>query len=137
MATIAEIMAGIETRLATISGLRVNDVSPGQIVPPCAIVGVPPIGDYNATMADGHWDVTPTVTVLTSSAMDRTGQLALASYADHSGDSSIRAAIDADQTLDGLVEYCFVKSFRPLGLEEVGVVGYYGGVFELEVAVGG
>jgi len=134
--TIAQIIAGIETRLLTISGLRTNDISPGQIEPPCAIVGVPPIDDYNATLSSYHWDVSPTITVFTSAAMDRAGQLALCDYADHTGTKSIRAAIDADKTLGGIVEYCVVKSFRPLGLQEVGVVGYYGGVFELDVAVG-
>lgn len=135
--TIEQIMQGIETALATISGLRVNDVSPGQIVPPCAIVGVPPIPDYNATLGSGFWEVQPAVTVLVSAAMDRAGQLALASYADHTGSNSIRAKLAANQTLGGLVDYCVVRSFRPFGLEEVGVIGYYGGVFTLDVSVTG
>lgn len=134
--TIANIMAGIETRLQTISGLRTNDVVPGQIVVPFAFVGVPEIPDYLATLGRGHWDITPTITVGVSTSMDRAGQIALAGYVDHSGTNSIPAAIDADKTLNNLVEYCVVKSFRPQAIE-IGQVIYYGGVFEVEVAASG
>jgi hypothetical protein len=132
--TIAEVMAGIETRLQTVNGLRTRDVSPDQIVPPCAIVGVPPI-DYLETFKQSTYTIRPTVTVFTSAALTRAGQIALAKYAEFDGSNSIFQAIRADQTLGGKVDYCVVLSFRPLGLEEVGIVGYYGGIFELEVSV--
>lgn len=135
--SIAAIMAGIETRLATITGLRVNDVSPGQITPPCAIVGVPEIPNYHGTFGRAKWQLEPTVTVFTSAAHDRAGQLMLAGYADHSGATSIAAAVEADKTLGGVVDDCIVVSFRPLGLDEVGQIGYYGGVFQLRVLAPG
>lgn len=134
--TVAQIMAGIETRLQTIVGLRTNDVVPGQTNPPYAWVGVPDIPDYFATFGRGHWDITPTVTLVVASSMDRAGQLALATYVDHTGTNSISAAIEADKTLNGLVEYCHVKSFRPTGIE-VGAMTYYGGIFEIEVGAQG
>lgn len=133
-ATIAEVMAGIETRLQTVNGLRTRDVSPDQIVPPCAIVGVPPI-DYLEVMGQSTYTIRPTITVFTSAAHNRAGQRLLAGYADFSGAGSILAAIQADQTLGGKADYCVVESFRPLGLEEVGIVGYFGGVFQLVVSV--
>ena len=135
--TIAQVMQGIETRLATISGLRVNDVKADQINPPAAIVGVPPIPSYHATMARGKFLVEPTVTVLVSAAYDRTGQLALASYADPTGATSVLSAIEGDRTLGGVVDDCIVIDFRPLGLEEVGLIGYYGGVFTLRAVATG
>jgi hypothetical protein len=130
--TIEQIMLGIETRLATISGLRVAEYAPDQINPPQAIVGVPPVPDYRRTFgAEGYLNIEPTVTVLVSAALDRTGQMKLASYTDKTGGQSIYAAIEADKTLGITGVECIVKSFEPLGLRDVGALGYYGGVFRL------
>ena len=129
--TIVGLMTGIEDALRTISGLRVAAYVADQINPPQAIVGVPPIPDYRTTFGRGIWRMEPTVTVLVSATLDRPGQLALASYADVTGDNSIPAALEADTTLNTAVCSCTVKSFRPLGLEQVGLLKYYGGVFTL------
>jgi hypothetical protein len=136
--TIEQIMDGLEARLATISGLRVSDVSPGQINPPCAVIGVPPITEYHATFGSGRMTLNDlTITVLVSATLDRVGQKSLASYANPAGATSIKAAVEADKTLGGVVDDCVVMSFRPLGIEEVGVIGYFGGVFQLRaIAIG-
>lgn len=136
--TIEQIMDGLETRLATISGLRVSDISPGQISPPCAIVGVPPVTNYHATFGSGRMTLDDiTVTVLVSAAVDRVGQKRLAGYANPTGSTSVKAAVEADKTLGGVVDDCIVVSFRPFGLDEVGVIGYFGGVFQLRaIAIG-
>lgn len=131
--TIVQVMDGLEARLDTIDGLRVRDVSPGQIAPPCAIVGVPDIPDYRLTMANGLVGVVFTITVLTSAAADRAGQKKLAGYADMTGSTSVRTAIEADKTLGGIVQDTLVDSFRRLGIEEVAAIGYFGGVFNLRV----
>lgn len=135
--TIGGLMAGIETALNTIPGLRVAAYIADQINPPQAIVGVPPIPNYRETFGRGVWSLAPTVTVLVSATLDRPGQLALAGYADVSGDHSIPAALEADLTLNSEVCACTVQSFRPLGLEQVGLLKYYGGVFTLAVTAKG
>lgn len=135
--TIEQVMLGIETRLATISGLRVTEYIADQINPPAAVVGVPEIDSYHATMGRGRFTISPTVTVFTSAAYDRVGQLKLASYANPTGSSSIVVAIEGDKTLGGVVDDCIVVSFRPLGLEEVGVIGFYGGEFTLQAIASG
>lgn len=135
--TIEQVMLGIETRLKTISGLRVTEYAADQINPPHAIVGVPPIPEYRTTMGRGYFTIEPTVTVLVSAALDRAGQLKLASYANVTGASSIPAAIEADRTLGGVVDECWVLSFEPLGMEDVGLIGYYGGVFQLRTVAKG
>lgn len=123
-------MDGIETRLLTISGLRVSDVSPSQISPPCAVVGVPPVEAYHVAMGSNRMALDFPVSVFVSAAApDRIGQKNLAGYANPSGATSIKAAIEGDKTLGGILDDCIVMSFRPLGLEEVGLIGYYGGVF--------
>lgn len=132
MATIRDVLLGIETRLQTIDGLRVTEYVPGQVNPPQAFPGVPPIERYHQTMGR-RLDIAPTVTVLVSAAVDRVGQLLLADFADLEGPKSVAAAIEADRSLGGVVGDCSVTSFQPLGLEEVGVLGYYGGVWTLRV----
>lgn len=135
--SVLQIMQGIEARLKTISGLRVTSYVADQINPPQAVVGVPPIESYRATMQRGRFVLQPQVYVFVSAVLDRVGQSQLAAFADVSGATSIPAAIEGDRTLGGLVEDCVVDSFRPLGMEEVGLIGYYGGVFELRVIAPG
>lgn len=131
--TIAQVMTGIATRLATIDGLRTtaDGTAPDQINPPQAIVGVPPIPQYHQSMAMGRFRLEVPVYLLVSAALDRTGQLQLAGFADPAGATSVRAVIEADRTLGRVVDDCVVQDFRPLGAEEVGAIGYYGGVFTL------
>lgn len=137
-ATLTAIMGGLRDRLATISGLRASDVSPGQINPPAAIVGVPSVPEYRSTMGRGVFTVEATVTVLVSAgAPTDQAQRDLATYADVTGVNSIPTAIEADRTLGGVVADCVVTAFRPLGLEEVGAIGYYGGVFTVLVVAPG
>ena len=135
--TVVQVMDGLEARLATIPGLRVSDVSPGQINPPCAVVGVPDIPDYRLTFSNGYAALTFTVTVFTSAALDRVGQKALAGYADFTGAGSVRTAIEGDKTLGGVAQDVTVDSFRPLGLEDVAAIGFFGGVFAVRVITTG
>lgn len=135
MAAIQAVMLGIETRLATIEGLRTSPIQPDQINPPSAIVGVPPVAEYQQAFGRGKYLIEPTITVLVSAAIDRVGQMALAEYAAITGLKSIPLAIRGDRTLNGSAEDAEVLSFRPLGLEEVGQIGYYGGLFALRCMV--
>ncbi len=135
--TILQVMEGIEARLATISGLRTSGIYPDQLNPPVAIVGVPPISSYHATMANGHFLIEPTVTVLVSAALDRVGQHALAEYANPTGLSSVKVAIEGDRTLGGVVDDCIVMSFQPIELETAGALVYYGGRFVLRAVASG
>lgn len=135
--TILQIMTGIEERLATIDGLRTAAYVADQINPPQAVIGVPPIPSYRLTMKRGLFQLEPQVFILVSAALDRIGQAALAGFANVTGPTSIPAAIEGDRTLGGIVDDCVVDSFRPLGWEEVGLIGYFGGVFGLRVIASG
>lgn len=130
--TIRQVLEGIEARLLTID-LRATAFVADNITPPAAVIGVPEVESYEEAFARGKYNLAPTITVLTSAALDRTGQLALADYATPAGPLSVFEAIQADRTLGGAAEDCRVDSFRPLGREEVGAIGYYGGVFTLTV----
>lgn len=135
--TIEGIMSGIETNLKTISGLRTAAYLADQINTPMAVVAVPDIPEYRGTFRRGKFTVDVSVHILVSASLDRAGQTLLASYADVSGSNSIPNAIEVDRTLGGAVDDCAVISFRTLRLEEVGVIGYYGGVFTVRVVARG
>jgi hypothetical protein len=135
--TLKAILLGVEARLATIAGLRTSAIVPEAISPPHALVGLPPIPTYRSTMSRGTYELDLTVTVLVSAGISRIGQMMLADYASVSGALSIPLAIEADRTLGGTVDDCVVTSFRPLGLDEVGVISYYGGVFNLKTLASG
>jgi hypothetical protein len=140
--SISDLMAGFATRLRTIEGLRCNEdgaIVPGQINPDEAIVGVPPIENYHAAFQRGTFTLEMPIWVLVSPAVDRVGQLRLADYASPDGPMSVRAALetpdspDGRKTLGGVVSDLMVVDFRPLGVEEVGAIGYFGGVWTVKV----
>jgi len=130
--TIRQILTAIEAQLATIPRLRTSDYAPGQIQPPHALVLCPPIPNYY-TGLDRRPILEVSVTVLVSDALDRVKQLELADYADPDSPTSIPKAIAANERLGGVVGQCQVTSFEPLGSEDVGLLGYYGGRFVLKV----
>jgi len=135
--TILQVMQAIESAIDNISGLRTTEFVKDQMSPPFAMVGVPEITDYHGAFKSGNMMISPKVYVFTSAVVDRIGQTRLSEFADPVGTKSIKAAIEADNTLGGVVSQIVVKSFRPLGAEEMGAMGYYGGVFDLFVVATG
>lgn len=135
--TLLEIAQGIETRLATISGLQVSDTFTGELTPPAAQVGMPRVTAYHSTMQRGRMQVAGQIYVFTSRGDERVGQEALMGYANPTGTGSVVAAVYGDKTLGGKVEDIIIRTFEPLGAEEVGDIPYFVGVFEWEaVALG-
>lgn len=104
MADVNEIADGIETRLATISGLQVASEWKDQPNPPAAIV-LPDSPFDEQTTFSGRFTYRFRVLVITSTAPGVAKAVrALNPYLNTSGATSIRAAIDADTTLGGIAE---------------------------------
>lgn len=137
MTTLIDVLKALRTTLTAVDGLTVSLAQTGDINPPMAILGVPTVTDYRKAFAGMRLNVEPTITILTSAAFDEIGTLRLAEYAGASGPRSIVAAIDANPTLGGVVERARVIDFRPLGMEEYGALGYYGGTFTVNVMARG
>ena len=131
--TIQQIMEAIETSLETIPGLRTSEYVPDQLNPPQAVVDFPGEIVYHGTFAHGKYVFEPTITILVSRTVDRIGTAALAAYASPSGTNSIHLAIEADQTLGGVVDNCVVLNFRRLGQQEIDALQFFGGLFTLRV----
>lgn len=135
---IGELMSAFRDRLKTIDGLRAQDYAPDKPNPPIAFPLVPAIPSYRAAMRRGLTVIPMQIVVLVGAQVDRVGQHALAAHANPTGAKSIRAALeDGDRTFGGLIDDLTVDSFDPRGLEDVGLINYYGGVFNLRVMAPG
>jgi hypothetical protein len=132
MPTIDEIRAGLQTRLRTIQGLNVPKRVPDTVDPDTAVVRYAGT-NFDTTMSRGSDDHTYIVQILTSKASDR-GQDALYSYLDGEGAKSVKVAIEADDTLGGLVEFAVVAEAREPEVAAPGGVDMYSA--ELVVIVG-
>lgn len=141
MATsIDDIMTALGVRLNGITGVRgygyaVDNPALDKAV---AFPLVPAITSYREAMKRGTYTIPFRIALLTGAQLDRTGQQRLARYASPTGSESVRAALeDGDKTYGGIINDLVVDSFDPNGLEEVGLVPYYGGTFAVRVIASG
>jgi hypothetical protein len=130
MATIAQMRAGLTTRLATISGLTTAAYMPDTPNVPGAYVG-PAIVDYDETF-NNEATYTFTVTVVVSRADETQGQTDLDPYLEPTGSSSIPAAINADFTLAGLVDSTRVIRATP-GFKDFAGIDYFAAELEVQI----
>lgn len=107
-ATLQQIADGIETRLATVTGLRVFDHVPDLFATPCSFV-LPGSIAYWGDFAGGNAEVEVVITVVVGRTSDRAAQKSLYTYMSYSGAGSIRAAIEADRTLGGVCQTLLVE----------------------------
>jgi hypothetical protein len=98
---VTNVRAGLKTRLATISGLRVWDSIPDQVTPPGAVVGQLDF-TFDIDNARGLDIANVDVYVIVQRFDARSSQNQLDDYLG-SGAKSIKTAIEADRTLGGAV----------------------------------
>lgn len=108
-ATISQVATGLQTRLATISGLRTFSYQPEQENPPFAYPEINSV-DYHRAFSGGDVVMNWTIYVVVGRWLDRTAHAALDDYLSYSGAKSIRAAIEGDQTLGGVCQTLIVRS---------------------------
>jgi hypothetical protein len=132
MANVKAIRVALATRLST-TGLNVHAIAPGQVIPPCAVI-IPnrPAVNYGITM-DGETQVNLLAVVLVSAANDASGQDVIDDYVSTSGTKSINAAVQADPTLGGAVEFTVVLQVMTYGLTEYAGQQYMGCSFLIQV----
>lgn len=130
MADVSEIRQGLADAMQTIHGLRTSATVPDAPRPPQAIV-MPDRIDYDLDMMRGADRFYFTIILLVSRADDRAAQTNLDAYI--TGASSIKAAVEADRTLGGVVDTCRVTQMRNYAAVSVGEVLYLGAEFDVEV----
>jgi len=108
-ATVTQVMDGLKTRLATVSGLRAFSYQPDQINPPIAFPVLNSV-NYHRAFSGGDVIFNVAIIVIVGRYLDRTADNLLDTYLSYSGTGSIRAAIEADKTLGGICQTLIVQS---------------------------
>jgi len=112
---------GLKTQLQAIEGLRVYDLIPDVVTPPCAIVGQLDF-TFDINNARGLDQAQCDVFVIVQRFSERAGQDKLDAYLSGSGTSSIKAAIESDRTLGGAVDTLRVTGAEAGTYESQGVL---------------
>jgi hypothetical protein len=102
-----QVMTGIKDRLATISGLRAYASQPPQVNPPLAFPIINSIS-YHKAMAGGLVLYDLSVILIVGRYDDNRSHDLLDDFISYSGEKSLRAAIEADQTLGGVAQTTIV-----------------------------
>jgi hypothetical protein len=105
----SQVRDGLKTRLQTITGLRVYDLIPEPVTPPCAVVGQLDL-TFDIDNARGLDQATVDIYVIVQRFSERAGQDKLDGYLAGTGATSIKAAIEGDRTLGGACQTLRVTS---------------------------
>lgn len=134
MASFSAIRDGLKTNIQTISAtLEVYDTVPGQIVVPCAVIGVPKEIVYDLAIGRGadRWIIPVRVHVQLSDYA--TAQDDLDAYLDSKSGSSIKTAVESDKTLSGVAASVRVTDMDEYGEYTYGNTVYLGAGWLVEV----
>lgn len=103
-----------------ITGLRVYDTIPDNIVPPAAVVGQLSM-EWDLVMARGADTATLDVIVIAGRMSERAAQDYLDGLLTGTGANSIKTKIEADQTLGGSVSSIRCRTADPVAMAVSGV----------------
>lgn len=138
-ATLAQIRAGLQTRLQTITGLQTYAYLPTVPQAPCAFVGSPRELTYHAAMG-GVAEYVFSVWVLTNeSKPSNAAQAELDEYVQPSGSKSIKAALEGTgpQTLGGIVDDVVCDGLLGYAIYGGDQAAYFGAQFSVRVISSG
>lgn len=137
MTTAADIREALGVALMSIDGLTVHDHPRPQVSALPAVVIFPgePLAEFDSTFANGshEWNFELLV-VLSRGGDDEINFDTLDAFTAPTGPGSIKGAIEADDTLGGVVHYARVQRARSYGTVSIGSIdGYLAITFDLEV----
>lgn len=121
--TVSQIKTGLAANLATVSGLRAYAYQPDNVNTPFAWPLLDSI-QYNGAMGGGLITHKFTVSVVVGRSAERTAQSLLDGYLSYKGATSIRAAIESDRTLGGVVQDLIVESANNISTLEANDATY-------------
>jgi len=132
--TIAGIRQGLATNVGTIAGLRTASEIPDQASPPIAIVSLQSI-DYHNAMQNGMTNFIFTVQVIVGRAAEKEAQRRLDQYAEPTGATSVKSAIESDKSLNGNCQTLIVDSMPSVGSLQMNDQTYLAAEFSVQVYV--
>ena len=118
--------------LSAVPGLRVREVLPSLLTPPMAVIAPNQI-EYDLNAQNGLHRYTFTVSVFVVKADDRAAQLKVDPYVAPTGTGSVKAALEADRTLGGVVNTLRVTAVNNYSSTDANDVLYLAVDFEVEV----
>lgn len=132
---VSAIRNGLKARLDTIPDVTAYARPPKSINLPAVVVRPTSGGaiSYDATMADGSHNLNFLVTVLVTDQIEDLGQEQLDDYLATTGSKSVRAAVETDDTLGGVVHFSRVAGVADYGEIEYAGIPYIGADFLVEV----
>ena len=120
--SVEAIAEALAAALEAIPNVRVVPYLPDDPNPPCALVSIDTV-DYHAAFGDGAMPHNFTIHLLATRASVRVAVAAIQGYMSNDGTNSVRAAIEADDTLGGVVSSVVVKRSGPPAPVSVGEAG--------------
>lgn len=132
IAAVRAALASAAEDAAGTTGLTCHGYIPDSITPPTLFVAGYVIG-YDTAAARGSDTVTYTLRLLASRADDQSGQARIDAWAAGSGAGSLKAAIEADPSLGGLVDWTHMTAMDTSDLVVHAGTVYYGAEITVEV----
>lgn len=132
--SLATIRAGIAKNLGAIDNLRVSPTIPDSVNPPVVVVSLNKASYNQAFKVSAQLvEYNFTLTAIVSRVSERSAQERLDAYCAATGDTSIKAALEADRTLSGSAFDCRVTEMSAYGQVTIGDVEYLSAEFSLTV----
>jgi len=129
---LSDIRAAMGTALSAVPNLRVRELIPALVTPPMAVVSPSSI-EYDLNAKNGVSRYLFTVTVFVVKADDRAAQLRVDPFVAPTGTGSIKAALEADRTLGGVVNTLRVTDVNNYSSADANDVLYLAVDFQVEV----
>jgi len=130
MASVSALRNALASSMGSITGLRTSATVPDNPRPPIAVV-MPERIAYDLNARRGADTFFFTIILIVSRADDRAAQNNLDAFL--TGESSIKAAVEADRTLGGVANTCRVTEMTNYASLPVGDVLYLSAQFTVEV----
>lgn len=137
MGKIENIRTALATAMSTVTGLSTEAYVRNIADVPVAMVGGPDPIEYDKTFGRGHDDYTFPIMIFSSLVSDEESQENLDSYLDPYGSKSLKAAIEADPTLGGVVQDLRVTGTQEYGPQDISGILYLGAVLLVSVMAPG
>lgn len=135
-ATMTQVRAALQTKLATIADLNAYAEWPESIQFP-AVIPMPQSGRYHESLGSGGYESLKLELLLLISPEQRgyqQGQSLVDPYLDVSGAQSVKAAVETDTTLGGLVAATVVTGFHDYGIQEMDAgIHYWGARLDVDI----
>lgn len=132
MTAMSDIRTALAGKIGNITGLRTAATVPDQVNPPIAVI-IPERVTYDEAYARGLIVYTFIVQLVVGKVSERTAQTKLDGFVNPTGSTSIKAAIEADKSLGGVVFDSRVTEMTTYTVVQIGDIAYLSCEFRVTV----